>query len=104
MCTNQFGGKYPVIILRQSGAQVTGGPGNFLPDECDLVVLEPFFIEPVGTGYFLEGMDGRLDAFRPRYRDQFDIAVDVADGKDSPAAGLVVGVDCDAAVVIECQG
>src|SRR4051794_40350713 len=59
------------------------GLGDLLPDQRDLVVAQPAFVQPVRTRDFLEGVNRGLDTFRPRHRYQLDVAVDVTHGEDA---------------------
>lgn len=78
-----------------------GDFGDLLADEADFQVPQALFVQPIGAGNFLECVDRRLNALRPSDRDQLDVTVHIADGEDSAAAGFVIRVDRDAAVVVE---
>ena len=66
----------------------------------NLLITESLFVEPVGAGDFLEGVNGCLDALRPRNGDQFDIAMHIAYRENAASAGLEIGIDGDTAVFI----
>lgn len=80
-----------------------GGLAHLLSNHGDLVVSQSLFIEPVRTGDFLEGINRRLNPFRPGNGDEFDVSVDVANRKDAAPARLKVWIDCDAAILVESQ-
>ena len=63
--------------------------------------METFFVQPVGTTDFLERIECRLYPFGPRYRDQLDVPVHIAGGKDPGAARLKVRIDGDTSVVFQ---
>ena len=93
----------PIVRLRVSSRRLPRPRGlrDLVANERNLVVAQPLLVEPVGTGDFLERMDRRLNAFRPRHRNQLDVAMYVADGEEASAARFEVRIDRDAAVFVE---
>src|SRR5262245_6641857 len=74
---------------------------NLVAHQGDFAVTQALLIEPVRARDFLERVDCRLNAFGPRHRDELDVAVNVADGKDALPTGLEIGVDGNAAILVE---
>lgn len=75
--------------------------GDLLADQCDLVVTQSLLVEPVRARDLLEGVDGGLNPLSPSDRDELDVSMDVADGEHPLAARLEIGIDGDAAVLVQ---
>ena len=62
-----------------------------------------FFIEPIGTGNFFEGVDGCLNTLCPGNGDKLDVTMHVSSRKYSSSAGsILVLVDDTLAVWTNC--
>ncbi len=64
----------------------------FSPIIAIILITQTFLIEPIRTGDFFKCVDRCLDTFGPRHRDQLDITMHVARGKNSSATRFKVGI------------
>ena len=90
-----------MIAPRPFPGSRSGDLGQLLAEDGNLLVLETFLIQPVGAPDFPERIERCLNSFRPGHRDQLDVPVHIANGKDPGAARLVVRIDGDTSVLLE---
>ncbi len=89
--------------LYSSAGIFTCGLAGFFADHGNFLVSESFFIEPIGTGNFFEGVDGCLNTLCPGNGDKLDVTMHVSSRKYSSSAGsILVLVDDTLAVWTNC--